>query len=274
MFNLIKMDLYRLFHSKAMRVGIIIAAIVAFVGMLFNLGVLALLKLAMEDSDPSSAEGMAFLFPIMSWLNGVDFADVVFTSTNSFSLFVACMVVASFIGAEQSCGYVKNVAGQLSNRGKMVISKYIVTCAVQLIILLVYTIIAVVFANMLFSSYITTYSIVELIEGLLLRFLLFCAVDAMLVFFCILTKSHAVAMVVGAIFSIGVTSLVYFAATGLLSMIKITLDVAKFMPDGINALINVASVGDVAVRAIIVSVVFIAIFLTGAVLLFQKRDVK
>ena len=39
MFNLIKMDLYRLFHSKAMRVGIIIAAIVAFVGMLVNLGV-------------------------------------------------------------------------------------------------------------------------------------------------------------------------------------------------------------------------------------------
>jgi hypothetical protein len=96
----------------------------------------------------------------------------------------------------------------------------------------------------------------------------------MLVFFCILTKSHAVAMVVGAIFSIGVTSLVYFAATGLLSMIKITLDVAKFMPDGINALINVASIGDVAVKAIIVSIVFIAIFLTGAVLLFQKRDVK
>jgi hypothetical protein len=59
---------------------------------------------------------------------GVDFADVVLTGTSALSLFLSCMLVASFVGAEQSCGYIKNVAGQLPNRGMTVVSKYIVTC--------------------------------------------------------------------------------------------------------------------------------------------------
>jgi ABC-type transport system involved in multi-copper enzyme maturation permease subunit len=115
---------------------------------------------------------------------------------------------------------------------------------------------------------------VALIEGLLLRFLLFCAIDAVVLFFCTLTKSHSIAMVIGAIFGIGITKLVYLAIDALLEMIKITLNVAKNMPDGINGLISVSNLGTITVRAIIVAVVFIAAFLIGAVLLFRKRDVK
>ena len=75
-------------------------------------------------------------------------------------------------------------------------------------------------------------------------------------------------------FGIGVTSLVYMAITALLGTIKINIDVAKFMPDGINGLITVSGLSTIAVRAIIISIVFIAGFLIGAVLLFKKRDVK
>ena len=84
---------------------------------------------------------MELVFPIVSWLGGVDFADVVFAGTNAFALFVSCMVVASFIGAEQSCGYIKNIAGQLSNKGMTIASKFVVTCFVQLMILIIYTLV-------------------------------------------------------------------------------------------------------------------------------------
>lgn len=273
MFNLIKMDFYRLFRSKVIKVGLIAAAIIAFVGMLLNFGVLELIKITMKD-DPASAESIGFLFPIVTWIVHVDFADVVLTGTNAFSLFVSCMMVASFIGAEQSCGYVKNVAGQLSNRGMTIVSKYVVTCAIQLFVLIVYIIVSSICAGLFFTSYIKAYSIGKLIAGLALRYLLFCAMNAVLVFVCTLTKSHAVAMVVGAIFGIGVMGLVYKLASALLGMVKIVVDIEKFMPDGINGLISVASVGDVALKAVIVSVIFIAVFLFGAVLLFKKRDVK
>ena len=226
MLNLVKMDFYRLFHSKVVKVGTIAAAIIALVGMLFNLGVLEVIKFAMED-DPTGAESMGLLFPIIGWINGVDFADVVFTGTSFFALFVSCMMVASFVGAEQSCGYIKNIAGQLSNRGMTVVSKFIVTCFVQLMVLVIYAVISIIFSPIFFGAYIKSYSIVVLIEGLLIRFLLFCAINAVVLFFCTLTKSHAIAMVVGAIFGIGVTSLVYMAANALLSMLKFSFDIAK-----------------------------------------------
>lgn len=273
MLNLVKMDIYRLFRSKVIKVGMIAAAIIAFLGMLLNLGILEIIKLSMGDAS-SDTESMGLIFPIISWLNGVDFADVVFTGTNSLALFVSCMIVASFVGAEQSCGYIKNIAGQLSNRGMTVVSKFIVTCAVQLIVLLIYTVISIICGMLFFGSYIKTYSIVALIEGLLLRLLLFCAINAIVLFFCTLTKSHSIAMVVGAIFGIGVTGLVYFAANALLSMLKISVNLADFMPDGINGLISVSNLGTIAVKAIVVSIVFIAGFLIGAIMLFKRRDVK
>ncbi len=273
MLNLVKMDIYRLFHSKIIKVGMVVAAIVALLGMLLNLGVLEIMKLTMEDTS-TSTDGMELFFPTIAWLGGVDYADIVLTGTNAFALFVSCMIVASFIGAEQSCGYIKNIAGQLPNRGMTIISKFIVTCIVQLIVILIYTIVSALCATIFFSSYIKAYSIGAMIEGLLLRFLLFCAIDAVVLFFCTLTKSHAIAMVIGAIFGIGVTNLVYFAGSALLGMLKINIEIAKFMPDGINGLINVSSIGTIAVKAIIVSVVFIVGFLTATVMLFNKRDVK
>lgn len=273
MLNLIKMDFYRLFHSKVVRVGAIAAAIIAFAGMLLNFGVLELCKLTIAD-NPADTEGIAFLFPIISWLNGVDFADVVFTGTNAFALFVSCMVVASFVGAEQSCGYVKNIAGQLPNRGMTIVSKFVVTCFIQLMVLVIYTVISSLCAGMFFNQYVNAYSTVALVEGLLLRFLLFCAIDAIVLFFCTLTKSHAIAMVIGAIFGIGITGLVYMAASGLLGMLKISVNLAHFMPDGINGLISVSNLGTIGIRAIIVSIVFITAFLSATVMLFNKRDVK
>ena len=75
MLNLVRMDFYRLFHSKALKVGLIAAAIIALFGMLLNLGILELVKFGFS-SDPETASGVEFLFPIVSWLSGVDFADV------------------------------------------------------------------------------------------------------------------------------------------------------------------------------------------------------
>jgi ABC-type transport system involved in multi-copper enzyme maturation permease subunit len=274
MFNLIKMDFYRLFHSKVFRVGIIVAAILAFLGMLLNLGVIEIIKLASNPNDPESIATMGILFPVLAWIEGVDFADVIFTGAGTAALFVSCMMISTFIGAEQSCGYTKNIAGQLPNRGITVISKFIVTCFIQLVILLVFVGVSILCAVLFFSSYIKTYSIGVLIGGLALRFFLYCAMTAVLLFFCTLTKSNAVSMVIGAIFGIGVTGIVYWAASGLLKMINITLDIAKLMPDGINGLINVYSIGGLVVRAIIIGVIFISALLTASVLLFKNRDVK
>lgn len=273
MLNLIKMDFYRLFRSKAVRVGAFASVLFALFVSILNLGIVEIVKFATAE-DPSAAVGMGEFFSVVSWIGGVDFADIVLTGTGMLSLFLACIIAASYIGAEQSCGYLKNIAGQLPNRGYLIVSKFVATCFIQFMVLAIYTAVCSICAGIFFGNYITSYSIGALVGGLALRFLLFCAMDAILLLFCTLTKSHAIAMVFGAIFGIGVTSLVYMAVSGLLSMVNIKLDLARIMPDGINGLIRVDSLGEVAVRAVVVSVIFIAVSLTSAAILFKKRDVK
>ena len=276
MLNLLRMDLYRLSRSKALRVGLIASFLVALIGMLLSMGLLAIFKTAIKQ-DPTmeeSVEGMSMLLTVVGWLNGADWGEIVFYMTDFFSLFIGCMITASFIGSEQSCGYVKNIAGQIPHRGLLVVSKFIVTSLSQILVLLVFLATASAFTQLLFKSYITSYSIGKLIGALAVRALLVIAINAVIVFLCTLTKSHAAAMVTGAILSIGITKFVYMAANGVLSIMKINIDIAHFMPDGINNLLSINSITDVLLKAILVSVIFIAVFIPGAFFITEKRDVR
>jgi hypothetical protein len=141
-------------------------------------------------------------------------------------------------------------------------------------VLLVFLATASAFTQLLFKSYITSYSIGKLIGALAVRALLVIAINAVIVFLCTLTKSHAAAMVTGAILSIGITKFVYMAANGVLGIMKIKIDIAHFMPDGINNLLSINSITDVLLKAILVSVIFIAVFIPGAFFITEKRDVR
>ena len=270
MFNLIKMEFYRLFRTKSVKIGAICAAVVSFMYMLFNFGILELVKRLLPDA----AFGIGMLFSVVFWLEGVDFAEIILKATGAFSLFLSCVIAASYIGAEQSSGYVKNIAGQLPNRGLLIGSRFVATCFIQFMVLAIYTVVSSACALIFFGKYINACSIGALIFGLILRFLLFCAVDAALLFFCTLTKSHAIAMVIGAIFGTGATGIVYSTASVFLSILKINVNISMLMPDGINGLINPSSVGEIAVRAILVSAIFILGFTFSAAMVIKKRDVK
>ena len=273
MWNLIKMDFYRLFSSKAIKIGALMACIVSVAYMLLSLGIVEITKLALKDT-PEVATEMGLLLSQVAWINGVDFSDIVLSGTAAFSLFVACMMSANFIGSEQSCGYTKNFAGQLPNRGYMVISKFVVTSFIQLMVLGIYTIVSVIFAKFVFGQYINGYQIDMLFAGLGLRLLLHLAVNTIIIFLCTLTKSHAIAMVAGCIFGIGITKIAYMAITMILSAVKVEFNIANYMPDGINSQIAVDSISGLYGKAILVSLAFIVVFLGANYYVVSKRDVK
>ena len=131
------MDLYRLLRSKTLRVGLVAAAIVAVSCLLLSLGLLEIIKATSGENYASAAE-MAFLFPCLAFLAGASWGDIVLYGVGSFSLFIGCMITASFIGSEQSCGYVKNIAGQIPHKGFLAISKFVATSVAMALVLLVY----------------------------------------------------------------------------------------------------------------------------------------
>ena len=273
MINLIKMDLYRLFRTKALKVGVIAAFAVAAAAMLLNYAIVEVFKTSVAN-DPESAATMGMLIPAVGWVAGVDFADIVITGTSALSLLISCVVAASFISTEQTCGYVKNVIGQVSDRGYTVASKFVATSVIHFIILAVYTLVNVLLAEMLFGKYIVSYSIEKLVGLMLTRLLLYIAINAVILFLCILAKSQSLAMVIGAIFGTGITMIVYLVSSSVLGMLKIELNVSNYMPDGINGTLSVGSIDSLYVKAISVSVIFIVAFLVGSIAVVKNRDVR
>ena len=273
MWKLIKMDFYRLFTSKTIKVGALMACLVCGGYMLLSLGVVELGKYAM-DTDPSMIPSISFLLSQVAWVEGVNFSEIVFAASAAFALFIGCMITSGFIGSEQACGYAKNYAGQLHNKGYMAISKFVVTSLAQAMVLLIYVAVSAVLAMVLFGRYITGYDISTLVAALGLRLVLHLAINAIIIFICTLTKSHAIAMVVGCIFGIGVTRFVYMAASMLLSVAKINFPIGDYMPDGINSALSLDAVGEMTGKAILVSVAFIVVFMAANVIVLRKRDVK
>lgn len=271
--NLIKMDFYRLFHSKTIYIGTFAALIISALAMLLNWGIVKILCLGGVEGEIASGT-LGMFISSANWLGGADFGEIVTTGTNSLSLFICCMMSALFISEEQSYGYVKNVIGQLPSRSYIIVSKFIVTSFISIYVLAIYTLISCGMALLLFPSYITSYSIANMFGVIGLRILLFMAINSIILFLCTLTKSQSLAMVFGAIFGIGITHFVYRVAGMLLGMVKIDIDLSNIMPDSLNSLLSIDSLGSSFVRVIVISAIFIAIFLAGSITLINKRDVR
>ena len=107
MWNLIKMDFYRLFSSKTIKIGAAVAFLVCAGYMFISLGILSIAELAAKQ-DPLAVEGFGLFLAQISWMKGVDFSEIVFSGTAVFSLFIGCMITANFIGSEQSCGRLRS----------------------------------------------------------------------------------------------------------------------------------------------------------------------
>ena len=273
MTKLIKMDFYRLFTGKAIKVGAIIACLVCAGYVLLSLGIVELAKL-LFSSDPESVIGWGLFIPQAAWVGGVNFSQVVLGATGALALFIGCMITANFIGSEQSCGYTKNFAGQLPNKGYMAISKFIVSSAAQILVLFIYTVVSAILALLLFGQYINGYDIGGLFAALGIRVLLHLAVNAIIIFVCTLTKSHAIAMVVGSVFGIGITYFAYFAADMILGTLNIPFSIGDYMPDGINGRIGLDMPVGMVARAIIVALAFIVVFVAANYVITRRRDVK
>lgn len=142
MFNMIKMDLYRMFKTKSTYViWIVMAAMVIFSTAMSKTDV----EYLNEDTEVQQEEGMEQaddekninlgmeIFLPTEPGEKVTVADQAYANLSAkfVALFLLIYTVL-FSSADMNSGYIKNIGGQVKNRGKLVVSKAIA--------LLVYTV--------------------------------------------------------------------------------------------------------------------------------------
>ena len=166
MLNLIKMDLYRMFHSLSTWIIILFTAGMALFCVVMVQGDLD----AMAD-DPAYAQEMEQEAASASdgnedrqiglysesdpeWIEGrIDAGEFISSQLQSglLTLFVV-IFAAIFANAEQKNGYVKNIAGQLTNRGTLALSKLAASAVQVFIMLLVFSLAAGVMGKILWGG--------------------------------------------------------------------------------------------------------------------------
>ena len=185
----------------------------------------------------------------------------------------------SFSYADIAGGYIKNLAGQLPHKSSLIYSKFMVIGIHNFIFLAVGSL-----TNALGNLAMSATGMLQLTDDgkigaaimtILLKWLLSMAIAAILLFVTNGVKNKVLATVIGVILGTGTMSLAYMGLNTAISNIFHTqsFDLGMYMPDALFNSVNVGA--NVAViNAIVVSLVFIVLFMALTVKVFKSRDVK
>lgn len=247
--NLIKMDLYRLFHTISTWVMLLVTIVAAFFCV----------ALTVDISDKYSSV--------------VNILEMLF---HGGLFMVLCSVfVTIFVNAEQRNGYDKNFGGIISHRGQLVISKIVAVAIEIMIVFILFASTIAVAAKIYCGNQFAIGSFRNLFTLLGIQYLLHIGFASAIILICVLTRSSAFTMVSGILISCNIMNIIYSLVNKLIHSISNTaeFDISHFMVDyNIFAYSLELSANDTA-RVIAVECIFIIISLACASIVIEKRDV-
>jgi len=266
MFNLIKMNLYRMTHAVSTWVIAIVTVLYAFLQF-------GALKLMMDD-PLHMFDGGAVSILGMDNVTGIDTVTNFLQNSNVLIIFAVFVVI--FANAEQKCGFDKNIIGITQYRWKHTVARWLsAVIGVTALILLGYGIMFGLSA--LFINHFTLGSVAAIARSFGLMYMGMVAFSAVFFFFTTLFKSSAGGIVASLVISLGILNLI----EKLLDLLtKKFISNPRFLPsdfffDNAYMTFDHAGAGTKAILGFVAICAVYAIVSMGAsMLLQQRRDVK
>ena len=281
MLNMIKMDLYRMFRTKSLYViWIVLAAILLITTSLCKTDYeLSTEKDAMKQEQVTEPTvdninvGMMVTLPTEPG-EKVTVFDIFFANSQGkfYALFLVIFAVL-FSTADISSGYIKNIGGQVGNRGSLIFSRSIA--------LSVFTVLTMTGA-FLFQAAANCIVFGELEWGntkaILSYFVAELALHYALVLICmaiaIILKNNVISMVIAVCLTMNVMTIVYGVVNSAIQKIGIqNFQIYKYTITGKLSLLPMNPSGNECLAAFGVAMVFIVIMISVSSVVFQKRDI-
>ena len=256
MMNLIKMEWYKLRTSKLF---IVLLSIAFAANLIISIGTPLITKLIMP--------GMPIPPTPMSSLLSQPFSFM-------FLMLIVFISAVSFMSLDFSGGYIKNIAGQVGDRGKIVISKFIVI-GIHNLIFFIAGVLSSLLGTLIAGQITVDAAVMSGILTLLLKWFMSMALSSILLFFAVGIRNKTLATIIGVVLSINALSLAYLGVNTLVANVfKINdFDFGSFMPDALMNSVSVVN-NELVVNALVAGAIFIAVFVTLTYITFKKRDVK
>ena len=281
MLNIIKMDLYRMLKTKSMYViWIVLAAILLITTSLCKTDYELLTeKDAMKQEQVTEPAvdninvGMMVTLPTEPG-EKVTVYDIFFANSQG-KLYALLLVIFTvlFSTADISSGYIKNIGGQVRNRGSLIFSRSIA--------LSVFSVLTMTGA-FLFQAAANCIVFGELEWGntkaILSYFVAELALHYALVLICmaiaIILKNNVISMVIAVCLSMNVMTIVYGVINSAIQKIGIqNFQIYKYTITGKLSLLPMNPSGNECLAAFGVAIVFIVMMISVSSVVFQKRDI-
>ena len=281
MLNIIKMDLYRMLKTKSMYViWIVLAAILLITTSLCKTDYELLTEkdgMKQEQVTEPTVDninvGMMVTLPTEPG-EKVTVYDIFFANSQG-KLYALLLVIFTvlFSTADISSGYIKNIGGQVRNRGTLILSRAI-ALAVFTVLTMAGAFLFQAAANGIFfgelewgnTKAILSYFVTEL--ALHYALVLICMAIA------IILKNNVISMVIAVCLTMNVMTIVYGVINGAIQKIGIqNFQIYKYTITGKLSLLPMNPSGNECLAAFGVAIVFIVMMISVSSVVFQKRDI-
>lgn len=281
MLNMIKMDLYRMFRTKSMY----IVWIILFTGLLLTTFLCKAERTSLsgeaamqqESIDKFAREntrvGIQVVVPTEPG-EKVTVFDIFFANSQGkfYALFLSIFAVM-FSTADIGSGYIKNIGGQVQQRGALIWSRSIALAVFALLTMvgaLLFQAVSnyIVFGELRWGDPKAIFS--YFLTGLVLHYalMLICMAIA------IVLRNNVVSMVIAICLIMNMMSIVYGLVNDAVQKMGIqNLRLDKYTIIGKLSLLSMSPSETECLRAVGVAIVFIVIMLSVSSIVFQKRDI-
>lgn len=268
MFNLVKMDLYRLLHSKLLWITLVCTVgfsfLVVFVwskldGMMISLA---------QQVDTEITSAMSTIPKDMGNL-------LINCLHTEIWFFAASIAIAVFVGAEYKNGYMKNIAGLFSNKAVLVFSKLITIALVILFMMVAYCTANFVFGMLFMQCEIQMHAVLPFMQAFFLLFLLLFAFGCVIFLFTTLTRNTTVSIILNVLMTFGIIASI--AKNGINMLVKMVLPSSDF---DLNTYLLTPRIGEISmnmtqdtvIHALLTACGFILAAVVISAVVMRKRD--
>lgn len=292
MYNLAKMELYKVF--KSISTWVIIAVVIAFgafsaVMTNFDLGLMegdqsseeffdnqSIIQSAEYDEEVSAHIGI-YVDTNYDWINGnINIAEyTVILLQSSIYLILATIFTAVFVHSEYQNGYIKNIAGQIRFKGKLILAKLPALLLFNVIMFALVYLTSVLFVR-IFIGTVDLSITVSMAKLILMQFLLHFAFCCVIMMLTSVTESKAIGIAVGLLCGGGISTLIWHGINILVSQLfdNSTFDVGEYTIVQNVQLLGTSFDFDNTAKILLVGSFFIVISIGIAMVVVNNRDVK
>lgn len=282
MFNFIKMDFYRMTKNRMFWVCLLATIVIMFSSVLLTKSDInyyeqnpKLLEAVEEQMSGTEDWGVYIGSTLPEWCKGERVAtDILIVNNIQSKLLLIFLVVflVGYITAETKSGFLQHIATTKENRRKIMLSSMIMALIFTVLQFICAVASIVITSNFTFG-YLNIINFDKLIAFLVMEILLQVSFASFILMLIIVTRNRIVSVVIGLLSSAGLLQVIDPLVQTIMSRTR-DFSIMPYSIVGNIGTVSINSTTEVFIRAIVIMLMSLCIYLLISVYWFEKKDIE